>query len=320
MSLRVKILECYAKIRTLIQEDNESASWLNMIELLRDEGVDIDNIYKFTLLRVAIEHDYVELIKMLTHVNDIGDHSDIAHEHVDPSDIAHEHVDPSDIAHEYVDPSSEDNEAIRLACELGRLEIVKILLQDDRVDPSTVDNEAFRIAVNNGFIYDDNDYSARPSNDYMYNGDAQLMPDTNVFNNIHQYRRYERYNKYPHNVSDDAQYYTLIYGDRQSYIEIVRILLQDERCDPSSHNNAAIRYASLNGLSEMVKMLLECDYVDPSANNNQAIQYACMGSDQGVVDILFRYEYTAITQYMMRCAEVVKLLLICERVCIEVIF
>ena len=41
------------------------------------------------------------------------------------------------------------------------------------------------------------------------------------------------------------------------YIEIVKILLQDNRVDPSDRNNYAIQCAMENGHIEIVKLLLK---------------------------------------------------------------
>lgn len=48
------------------------------------------------------------------------------------------------------DPSYSNNRAIRYACREGRLELVKILLRDQRVDPTEYNNEAFYEACQNG--------------------------------------------------------------------------------------------------------------------------------------------------------------------------
>jgi len=49
-----------------------------------------------------------------------------------------------EILNQGCDPSSDKNLAFRLACEGNRLEIVKVLLQDERVDPSADDNFVIR--------------------------------------------------------------------------------------------------------------------------------------------------------------------------------
>ena len=47
------------------------------------------------------------------------------------------------------------------------------------------------------------------------------------------------------------------------YHEVVKLLLQDSRVDPSNDNNSAIRHASRNGYHKVVKLLLQ----DPRVKN-----------------------------------------------------
>jgi ankyrin repeat protein len=58
------------------------------------------------------------------------------------------------------------------------------------------------------------------------------------------------------------------------YINIVKLLLLDDRVDPGANDNCAIRLASKNGHLEIVKLLLSDEQVDPSADNNYAIIWA----------------------------------------------
>jgi len=51
-----------------------------------------------------------------------------------------------------VDPSGDNNYAIRLAIENGHVEIVRLLMADDRVDPSDHYNNAFRVACKRGYV------------------------------------------------------------------------------------------------------------------------------------------------------------------------
>nr|QBK91392.1 MAG: ankyrin repeat protein [Pithovirus LCPAC302] len=67
------------------------------------------------------------------------------------------------------------------------------------------------------------------------------------------------------------------------HLEVLKILLDDGRVDPSAHDNFAIRLASGNGYTEMVKLLLKDSRVDPSADNNEAIEKA---SENGYVEVV----------------------------------
>src|SRR3990172_1422870 len=48
-------------------------------------------------------------------------------------------------------------------------------------------------------------------------------------------------------------------------VEVVGLLLADQRVDPSANDNAAIQWASKNGHAEVVRFLLTDPGVDPSA-------------------------------------------------------
>ena len=50
-----------------------------------------------------------------------------------------------------VDPSDCNSYVIRIACDIGRLEIVKLLLMDYRVDPSVGNNYPIRSASESGY-------------------------------------------------------------------------------------------------------------------------------------------------------------------------
>jgi ankyrin repeat protein len=53
---------------------------------------------------------------------------------------------------EDVDPSADNNWAIRLASCNGHVEVVRLLLNDNRVNPSELDNYAIRWASHNGHV------------------------------------------------------------------------------------------------------------------------------------------------------------------------
>lgn len=55
-----------------------------------------------------------------------------------------------------------------------------------------------------------------------------------------------------------------IFGD----IDMVRLLLADERVDPSADNNAALRLAARNGHLEAVKLLLADERVELASDKN----------------------------------------------------
>lgn len=66
-------------------------------------------------------------------------------------------------------------------------------------------------------------------------------------------------------------YYSCSYGD----VEILDILINIYKIDPSIYDNSPIMYAAYDGNPEIVKRLLKDNRVNPGARNNKAIKYAC---------------------------------------------
>ncbi len=77
-------------------------------------------------------------------------------------------------------------------------------------------------------------------------------------------------------------------ASENGHIEIVKLLLKDPRVDPSDYNNYAIIYASTKGHAEIVKLLLADPRVDPSAENNLAIRWAVVNCHKEVVKLLLQ--------------------------------
>jgi hypothetical protein len=70
--------------------------------------------------------------------------------------------------------------------------------------------------------------------------------------------------------------------------ELVDLLLQDPRVDPSVRANGAIRYASTVGYLSVVERLLQDPRVDPSASGNWPILQASQNGHLAVVDRLLQ--------------------------------
>lgn len=69
-------------------------------------------------------------------------------------------------------------------------------------------------------------------------------------------------------------------------IEIVKLLLNDERTDPSKTANFAVRIAAGEGFTEIFKLLMEDDRVNPSDWNCDAIVKAARNKHYDIVKIL----------------------------------
>ena len=70
-------------------------------------------------------------------------------------------------------------------------------------------------------------------------------------------------------------------------ISVIEIYIKDGG-DPSADNNAAIRWASHNGHVEVVKLLINDERVDPSIYNNAAIRWASIEGHTDVVRLLLQ--------------------------------
>ena len=68
--------------------------------------------------------------------------------------------------------------------------------------------------------------------------------------------------------------YAMMKAIEKDNVEVVKLLLADERVDPAAKNNAAFRLAVFKGNEKVVKLLLADRRVDPSADNNYAIRTA----------------------------------------------
>ena len=82
--------------------------------------------------------------------------------------------------------------------------------------------------------------------------------------------------------------YTMMKAIQKDKTEVVKLLLQDKRVDPSAEDNYAIRWASANGYTDIVKLLLEDERVDPSAGDNYAIRWASANGREEVVKLLLK--------------------------------
>ena len=221
-----------------------------------------------------------------------------------------------------VNPSDKDNEAIRYASENGYTEIVELLLQDKRIDPSDDDNYAIKNASYNGFTeivrlllqdkrvrnklsdreiekYENQkrglkesvrDLMKPKSEEEISKKIGDLNPNDLLMKSIN--------NNYLNGVKlalekgadlSANDNYAIKYASLDGYTEIVKLLLQDERVDPSADNrNDAIRYASMNGHTEIVKLLLQDKRVDPSNKKNLAIGFASYYGHTEVVKLLLQ--------------------------------
>ena len=65
------------------------------------------------------------------------------------------------------------------------------------------------------------------------------------------------------------------YTCENDFIEVVKILLADQRIDPSYAENHLLRTSIYHGHEKIVELLLNDPRVDPTIDNNHAFVYAC---------------------------------------------
>jgi ankyrin repeat protein len=141
-----------------------------------------------------------------------------------------------------VDPSAWHNQALYNAAERGHLEIVELLLADARVHPSAQNNQALRFAFENGHSeivkLIDSHPRFRP---FPALDEAGYGGFTDAIDAVKPY------------LSDEGLIDSS--ASRKGHLEIVKLLLADDRVDSSAQDNSALVYALENGHSEMVKLL-----------------------------------------------------------------
>lgn len=187
-----------------------------------------------------------------------------------------------------IDPAADNNRAIRVACQnnYDNTGVMRLLLEDGRVDPADVDNAALKCACGCGHIEEvrlllslknpDGTQVVDPTageNQALHNAcrtgaieavrlllslrspDGNLLVNPNVYNHSNTY----------------FNHYTAIHGACEGGDEnIVRLLLADERVDPTVANNRAIRWACGDGHAEIVRLLLADGRADPDAGLREA--------------------------------------------------
>lgn len=85
-------------------------------------------------------------------------------------------------------------------------------------------------------------------------------------------------------------YWPLLSVDRGLYIacryghyHVVKLLLNDPRCDPGSYDNKALFETIERGSTTILELLLDDGRVDPSVNLNNALAFACHVGHGGLV-------------------------------------
>jgi len=131
-----------------------------------------------------------------------------------------------------VDPTLEDNSGLMYACNYNYIDIVKLLLADNRIDPNEYPEDCGGS--------DEYEIYAEPIRLACWVGNIDivklLLEDSRV--------------------DLSSRHDTLEISCRKGYIDIVRLILADSRIDPSLHNNFALKLAKKENHTEIVNLLL----------------------------------------------------------------
>jgi ankyrin repeat protein len=149
-----------------------------------------------------------------------------------------------------VDHDDKRNNPLRIVCEYGQLDVVKLLLNEYGINISAHDNTALFAACRKGH--------ARIVKYILSH------PDFN-----------------PHDVSK-----AFLSPSVWTHADVIRLLLLDPRFDPSYQNNQAIINAAENGQIKIVERLMSDPRVNPADQNNETIKLANLNGHAEILHIL----------------------------------
>jgi len=210
------------------------------------------------------------------------------------------------------DPTFDDNTLLEWSILTNNLKFVKILLKDPRVDISINGNFPLVWACSKGYI---------GIVKYLL-ADPRINLNETDFNSALIEAMTQKQMEILRFLLDNSQFRPNIrfFGEAiiEDNIEIVKILLDDPRVDPSSAENFAIVIASTGGHPEMVKLLLADPRVDPSDQGSLAIYEAAGSNYIEIVELLLadprvslqdQEESVLVNSVEHQYVEIVKLLL-----------
>ena len=205
------------------------------------------------------------------------------------------------------------NEALTVACQYRRGNIVEILLKDARVDPSTRDQLPLHIAcvkccvgivemlLKDPRVVPDNKFLihtltkkfipvtimllSHPSIDPCYENNRPITFACSTG----QTEVVELLLAFPQVDPTVNNYEPLLSAVRLGYSDVVELLIKDERVSPDYGNNKAIRMACEVGKFGIVELLIKDSRVDPSVDNNICAIYACHGGSKPILKLLLEH-------------------------------
>ena len=226
-------------------------------------------------IKFASDHGYDEIVEILLTNPKVGPHAQDNYSIRYASGNGHDKVVALLLKDPRVDPTVQNNNALKCAARNGHTEVVKLLLQDSRVDPNSAQNNPLKLAAENNQI----------NMVMLLLSDPRVVPDDFIFRWAIDKGHSNVVSKILESLSPEinAALVTSLY---KGYTEIVKLLLADERVDPTWNDNKAIRVASKKGYTEIVKRLLSDSRVNPEAFDNEAIKSAYKNNHIEVIKLL----------------------------------
>lgn len=179
-----------------------------------------------------------------------------------------------------VDPSYNNSEAITWAAYHGNMESFQILFNDERVDPFHEESEVLSAAVESNNIDIVGMILNHP--DFVINDNIFMflgLGCRDVLNLLLQDGRHD-----PSYNKNEAFIHCVKYFN----VEILERLVQDSRVDPSDQDSLALMQACIYDKLDTVDFLLGLEKINPAARSNRAIKAAAQRGHLDVVKRLCR--------------------------------
>ncbi|GBG34276.1 Ankyrin-2 [Hondaea fermentalgiana] len=180
-------------------------------------------------------------------------------------------------------PDFDSDWALRTCCELGHADIVEALLEDGRAHPSVHNYSCFRAAVHQGcarVVRALLQANAAPSGAQQGPHDASPLVVTLQMGHLDVFRLLL---EHPQFVVGPNLIVTAVTCGRT---EMVDLLLQDERVDPTVQSSRVLQVAASGNRVDIVSLLLKDGRVDVEASDCLAFREAALRGHDGVVTML----------------------------------
>ena len=152
------------------------------------------------------------------------------------------------------DPSVENNSVLEMACSVSRDDVVDILLKDERVTKTNL-GTSFKFSCSG--------------------------------NKVGLVKRFLLVEQ----VSNEDVFYAFYDACRTGLVQVVQILIEDNRCDVTGRENLGVHVAVEKGQLEVVKLLLNKKFqIDPTFKQNVLVRCACRNNRTDILRFLLTFE------------------------------